>query len=461
MRLEWFEVQGYKNIRAPLCLDQLGVINVVHGDNNVGKSNLLESVRLLFVLVLALREDARGGPSRAESFERRSPPAAAPAGGAPTSTVRSEAYFEGRAFPPEEIFNLKDSQPIRLRAGIRFGPRDREASDPGWLAEPIEIGLQLERREGELEVALTRLARSDGTDLAASGSEDAAAIALVLEKLGPRRRGRTTEPRFALIRADRTLVTESASSSAEPSTPLSTREPLPPELGLELHRAEDATGIQRHRFDLVLRALERFREQLGEGTWRTRYDPDSERADLIFDGASGRIPLRLMGSGIQQIAVLVARLALTGADIGGTEEPELNLRWDAQHRLRDALREIVGHEGGPSQLFVTSHSDTFEFEPTFYALSRTADGPSVARRPAEQAPQMLNPVVKRPPDGARAPLSYVTSDGLVRVPDDVRWELGLEKGGGVTFVQEKDHGHFRMLTDEQFLGLIETGASGA
>jgi hypothetical protein len=457
MRLEWFEVQGYKNIRAPLRMDKLGVVNVIHGDNNVGKSNLIESIRLLFVLLHTLREDARGGPSLAESFERRSPPAPALAGGVPTSTVRSESYFADRGMPPEEIFNLKDPQPITLRAGVRLDPRDRDASDPAWLAEPIEIELRLERREDELGIALTKLVREDGTDLTSADGEGATAIALVLKRLGPRQRGRVIEPRFALIRADRTLVTELAPSMDGPS-PLSTREPLPGDLGLTLHRAEDSTGIQRQRFDSLLRALDRFGDLLGEGQWRTRYDPDLERAELHFDGASGRIPLRLMGSGIQQIVVFLGRLVMEGADIAAGEEPELNLRWAAQHRLRDALGAIVGKEGGPSQLFLTSHSAAFEFEPMFYALSRSPDGPRVERRPAEQAPRLLNPEVERPPDGASAPLSYVTTDGLVRVPDDVRRELGLSRGDGVTFVQEKDHGHFRMLNEAQFWALVEPGA---
>jgi hypothetical protein len=46
MRLERFRVQGYKNFRAPLQLADLGRFNVLHGDNNVGKSNLLESIGL-------------------------------------------------------------------------------------------------------------------------------------------------------------------------------------------------------------------------------------------------------------------------------------------------------------------------------------------------------------------------------------------------------------------------------
>lgn len=73
MRFLWFEVQGYKNLRAPLRLTDIGRINVLHGDNNVGKSNLLEAIGLFFVLVRAFREDARGGPSLGERYALRPP----------------------------------------------------------------------------------------------------------------------------------------------------------------------------------------------------------------------------------------------------------------------------------------------------------------------------------------------------------------------------------------------------
>ena len=164
-----------------------------------------------------------------------------------------------------------------------------------------------------------------------------------------------------------------------------------------------------------------------------------------------------MGSGVQQIAVLAGRLAMAGPAVVAIEEPELNLRWSAQHRLRDLLRELCVGEDGPTQVLVTSHSSAFEFEPTFYALAVGANGPEVRRRPAEAAPQLLNPEVARPPEGARAPLSYVTRDGLVRVPDDVRTALGVADGGGVTFVEGKD-GLFYMLGDTQVLDMLEPGA---
>ena len=51
MMLLSFSVAGYKNLIDEVRLDVLGPINVVHGDNNIGKSNLLEAVHLFFRLL--------------------------------------------------------------------------------------------------------------------------------------------------------------------------------------------------------------------------------------------------------------------------------------------------------------------------------------------------------------------------------------------------------------------------
>lgn len=452
MRLISFEVQGYKNFRSPVRLDELGAVNVVHGDNNVGKSNLLESIGLFFVLLQALREDARGGTSLAERFERRADEPSPTKGH--RSTVRSLTYFSTRGFPADEIFNFDADVHIRIRARLWPAPA-ASGADPQRNEQAVDVEVHLDRDDEELRVTLAAMTLEDGTDL---GGPDVDWAGL-LEPFGPRQRGKATEQRFALIRADRSTLAEPLALHGK-SSPLGTREPLPNDLGLLLHRAEDAIGLERDRFARFLASLDSFVDLVGPGRWRVRYDRDEDRAELRLEVDGGRArPLRLMGSGIQQVAVLLARLAMTGADIVAIEEPELNLRWAAQHRLRAALSSLVGAPGGPSQAFVTSHSDAFELEPMFYLLERAPDGPRVTRRPREQAPALLNPEVETPPAGARAPVSYVTSDGLVRVPNDVRSGLGLTQGGGVVFLRDKEHGHYRFLSDAQFLDLLEPRGS--
>jgi predicted ATPase len=457
MRLQWFEIQGYKNIRKAVRLDALGRFNVLHGDNNVGKSNLLESIGLFFTLLRALREEVRGEVSKAESFARRKPPERA----AGESTVRLRAmrtfsYLAGHDFPPDEIFNLQDAEPMEFRASIHLEAGDLERDAASWLSAPLELELRLERREDAIWIELTRLKRSDGADLAdQSDIVHALDLGTVLDLLSPRRLGDRVHPRFALIRADRTLAGETSLTQEGPA-PLMTREPLPRDLGLELYDAENSTDLlERQRFERFLQALGHFQDFLGPGQWRMRFDRQADRAELLFDGASGRVPLRLMGSGLQQIVTLLARLVMTRADIVALEEPELNLRYKTQLQLREVLSTLVSEASVPSQILVTSHSGAFETEEMFYAVLRSEDGPRVERWHRKEAARFTQSEANVPPAGKQAPLSYVTSEGLVLLPEEVRKALGLERGGGVTFVPEKSFGHYRMLTDAQFLDMIE------
>lgn len=52
-------------------------------------------------------------------------------------------------------------------------------------------------------------------------------------------------------------------------------------------------------------------------------------------------------------------------------------------------------------------------------------------------------------------MCYVTSEGRVRLPDRTRIFLGIEQGGGVFFLPEKKTGTVRMLTNPQYLTLLE------
>jgi predicted ATPase len=456
MRLQWFEVQGYKNIRDALRLEELGRVNVVHGDNNVGKSNLLESLRLFFVLLQALREDVRGEISRAEAFERGTSPGPRSDQDSALVTVRSYAYFVGRGLPPGEIFNLEDAAPIQLRARLCLEFSELESGDPSWLAEPLELELRLERRERELELRLVRVRRADGAEVRGEATADRGSeLTRVLERLWPRRIGRTAHPRLALVRADRTLVGD-VSLGQEETGPLMVRETLPRDLGEALYDAEASREPQeRRRYELFSTAMKGFEELLGDGEWRVHYDRHEERVELSFEHGATRVPLRLMGSGIQQLASLVGRLVLARADIVALEEPELNLRYTAQLRLREILSGLVRDEQPPFQLFITSHSPAFESEGKFYLLSRSPSGPRVEQRPSREARSFTLPEVDVPPEGASAPLSYVTSEGLVLLPEEVRKALGVERGGGVTFVREKDAGDYRLMSDAQFLELLE------
>ncbi len=452
MQLQQFQVKGYKNFRVALRLEEMGRFNVVHGDNNVGKSNLLESIGLFFLAIQALRDEGRGGPSLDELYLRRTPlPAASSDGRPPRAVTRSFDYFTRLGYAPGEIFALADPQAIVLEARVLLDRREGEAA---WLDAPVAVALRIERGDEEVRVALTELRRTaDGVDLLVGEGEASAVDAsysLVLERLGQRLRGKENVPRFVLVRADRSLAHEAMEGGA----PLATREPLPRSLGKILHDAEGATDARRARFQRFVTALDRFADLVGPGRWRMRFDTSEDRAELVLDTGAELLPLRLMGSGIQQLVALCARLFMTGADLVAIEEPELNLRWSVQRALRDVLHGAVGHAEGPAQLILTSHSGQFEEEPSCYVLTRTAEGPRVQKKSASEGWAYTQPEAPPLPTGTRAPLGYLTTEGVVEVPREVQKDLGLTHGGGVVFVKGKD-GHYRVLTNDQYADLFE------
>ncbi|HRI72469.1 MAG TPA: AAA family ATPase, partial [Polyangium sp.] len=427
MKLRRFQVQGYKNFTSPVRLDDLGPFNVIHGDNNVGKSNLLESIGLFFVAMQALREETKGGPSLGERYERRVKtidPAKLPEvqGGRLRWTLRSSSYWDERGFSAPEMFNFEQPGPIDFDVTL-----DDDADTS------IAVRLRVQRWEEDVLVMLL------GSSTLPAESTDAQIDGL-LDRFGPRVQGKETSPRFALVRSDRTVV-------GGESEPLMTRKPLPSALALDLHAAHTANDTRRESYLRFADLLECLRDLVGPGTWRMLFDRNADRAELALEKGPRLplVPLRLMGSGIQQIALLCARIVMAPADIMAIEEPELNLRWNAQRTVHDLLMRIGREPGGP-QLFFNTHSGQFGGAATSYILTRTESGPRIQKASVQGALEYTQPQVPNPVMGQRAPWGYVTVEGLVQIPPEVQQELGLAHGGGVVFIQDKD-GHNLMLTD--------------
>jgi hypothetical protein len=186
------------------------------------------------------------------------------------------------------------------------------------------------------------------------------------------------------------------------------------------------------------------------------FNRHTNRANLAFQSPSTRIPIDLLGSGIQQIVALIARLLMSNANLVAIEEPELNLRYSLQLRLREIFKEIIEAPVGPQQLFLTSHSPAFEFGQHFYAMLKINELPTVELKSIKQAPLFTHHYAESPYlVGEHAPLCYVSTDGLVKLPERIRQRLELEQGGGIVLLERKDTGHIELLTDHQFDDLFE------
>lgn len=114
-----------------------------------------------------------------------------------------------------------------------------------------------------------------------------------------------------------------------------------------------------------------------------------------------------------------------------------SLKEGRHNLLRDTVAISIAQLGPPE--FVNGETPTKEA-----AFSHTA---------GQQKDATLPPMMQ-PGDGP-APLCYVTREGRVRLPDDVRDALGLREGGGIVFDVDAQTRDVRMLTNAQFLDRIE------
>ncbi len=415
---------GYKNLEQPIVLDDLGAINVIHGANNVGKSNLLQAIDLFFRCIAW----SSGGLSRDDiSAQDLSVPELRP------------------------LFHLERPLPIVLAATLDIPSEELLAAgvQTDLDAHEIDAEIRLEWGANAVRCTFTRLRFADGNEFAHDGNSNSlvANWNLVRPVLGFVARNLlvTAGPtqRFALVGVRRS-VEEDPIPRSNGSAPLVQ----------EMYDCRESLDrVRRDRWRAFVRAMEDLRDITGEGTFDVTYPRSEPRARLVFDSDTMRLPFDLLGTGVQQIAALLGNVLMRNASIVGIEEPELNLRWALQNRLREALQKLVVEphgSGGVDQIFITSHSPAFETGDSFWLMEAGPRGPTISRRPASALPAVLGAAPEHLGLPERAPQAYVTSQGVVRLPPQVVERLHVDKGGGVFFVNGEPRG-VRILSNEQYL----------
>jgi ABC-type cobalamin/Fe3+-siderophores transport system ATPase subunit len=433
--LQQFEVKGYKNLTQIITFGPLGRINVIHGENNVGKSNLLEAMWLFFRLVNKI--------SLGSGLE-----------------LPSKRFQEITHVSATDVFNLIEPLPIELtghfvisidrlrRAGI--GP-------PHLSTDPVTIRLMLTRMPSGVRLQIKEFSFG-GIDAVYEdepvklGNETfdprwfASQVASVLaQAYTPQVEQKAN--RFILIGSHRHTYAETLSPSSLQIVPQSLRDAL-----FDAKESLEVTMIRR--WELFVEAMQQFEPILGPGRFETAFYRQSSQADLVFDSGDMRVPVYLLGSGVQQIVALLGQLLMTPATLVSIEEPELNLRYTLQKQLLKAFQEITASEHGPEQLFLTSHSPAFEAEEHFFAMEMVDGTPTLSRRPRALARIYTGTRDEEdlyPEMHARRsePVCYVSSEGLVLLPDDVRQQLKVEQGGGVSFVPNQETGRFEIWTTDE------------
>src|SRR5438876_859776 len=121
MRLNSFTVDGYKNLTEPVTFGPLSEINVLHGPNNVGKSNLIAAIELFFGLL---------GVGTQVSKEQFTP-------------MDANEAIPGHPFA--EIFHAASPAPIQLQAELSLPEQELQAANitPECPTDPCTITLEL------------------------------------------------------------------------------------------------------------------------------------------------------------------------------------------------------------------------------------------------------------------------------------------------------------------------------
>ncbi|MBU0495082.1 MAG: AAA family ATPase [Chloroflexi bacterium] len=422
--LQQFEVKGYKNLAHQVTFGPLGRINVIHGENNVGKSNLLEALDLFFKLL---------------GHEKTLPK--------DSQRIPSGDFQNDVGYSVTDIFNFLEPLPIELMGHFFVSPaRLRESGiELSLEAEQVSVGITLKHTRDAVEYRISRFRPTKGgKDW--RGLNFANELLKFLARVSMPQTRRVSD-RFVLVKLHRrTRLVDTARPTLQ-VVPQGLREVL-----FDIRQSKAAA--EARRWDLFVQAMSRFAPILGPGQFDTAFDRESGHADLVFDSGDVRVPVDLLGSGVQQIVALLGQLLMTSATLVGIEEPELNLRYTLQKQLLAAFQDIVNSEYGPEQLFLTSHSPAFEAEGHFFAMEMQDGAPALRRVPRARAREYTGTRDEEdlyPQMHARQPepTCYVSSEGLVRLPDDVRQKLHLEQGGGVSLIPNKQTGRYELWTTDE------------
>lgn len=444
MKLLEFAVTGYKNLSREVRLTDLGRINVIHGDNNVGKSNVLEALQLFFAL---LGRDVENG---------------LPLGPNKVAWMMERRLLELTEHRIGEIFDMRGPLAATIRLEAKFSVSEAAFNRAGILpvlpTDRVTIVLELAREYGrpDLRISVSRFQFNDVRDAAIeeftaaeAGFAQRLALLLARNQLMHDPVGR---PAFALIEENRRVRGRRERLGEGSASAI-----LSPTMLLNLWDASvSADPSQIGRWKLLKDLAKKHLPPFQSGDLLVTFDRSQDSAFVVHEGA-GDIRLRhhLLGTGVQQVLSLLGLLLTTDARWVAIEEPECNLRYTLQLRLREALDTLTRDERGPGQLFVTSHSPAFETEAYFYAMRLDAEGvPVIERRPKRDARMFVAFDAEVPPAEGRGEVSWVSSEGLVLVPPRLRPRLEVQNGGEVAFLTNHSSGRVEILSEREFLDVL-------
>ena len=361
MRIRAFWAEGFRSLKS-VHLPELGAFNIFYGENGAGKSNILAALELL---VRAAGLHIPGYANLEAPFKATWVP----------DLVRDEDFCHFAAIP-------------RIRLGLTlvsssdapvFAFRDRQIAE-------LTLEITFERFPGRGTcVSVSRLEDSHGADLRPLWHDNASKgeARELRDQLGRWFEETFVEQSYRLVPAVRAIGSEAGELDAHDRASLA--------LLLERGRIKEAFVRALTSPDPVIRTrFARLRRLLTEPPLsRPAFDPVHDPHANTFEiheqpGRSGGrdVPLDLAGLGIQQIYAVLGQILLGRASAVGIEEPEAHLHAPTSGRhLRELLHRLV-ELGDVQQLFIATHSNLFDLDPSGYYDVRREDGVTIVERKA-------------------------------------------------------------------------------
>ncbi|WP_437592070.1 AAA family ATPase [Sorangium sp. So ce1000] len=364
MKIASFWAKGYRSLRD-VRVDDLGAFNVFYGPNGSGKSNLLEALRTLFRLAVVIAET-----------------------GAVSSAEDARMAIKASVINRRDVCTRGTSRSIIL--GARLVATQDEALTPVGLLPASELVLEVTfdwtlERQPSLSFSVFE---SGDEDLRTRWSPSQASSEPERERFHRRNQLRAliidlSTHAYTLVSANRQPQYEEAASPPEEEDVIA----------WHLRAGRLKSGLlaaQLSPSHEVRRKLGAFRalladEPLHRPPFAPVQDPRSGEIDLREllpePNPEGRdVSIDLAGLGIAQVYAILAQAMLLGARAVGIEEPEAHLHAPTSGRaLRQLLVRLV-EERHIDQLFIATHSNLFDLDPSGYYDVSLKDGCTVVER---------------------------------------------------------------------------------
>ena len=355
MKIRKFWAKGYRSLRD-VTLEPLDAFSVFYGQNGSGKSNLIDALQTLFYVMPFAVDTAYGPEEERLSFREAG---------------RQAAAWIGE----DDFYAREETQEIELGAII-----EHPAEGVQFRGQPVrrvEVAIRFSQaRPGQFNLQFTRLYinyERPGLPFVDPVIRD------ILRGIVPQA--------FTHLGVTRTLSVTASLDGMPPSARVVGTIP-DGEVVRELFRAKNARDREvRERFD---RLREFMAKSVHRGEFDVFMDPETgtlELREMLPEPNPRRldIPVEHAGHGVVQMYAIVATILLAGGRLVALEEPEAHLHAPTLGRELRAILQRMVEDGQVHQLFIATHSNLFDLDPTGYWDVSLVDGETrVVRKPLDE-----------------------------------------------------------------------------